>query len=162
MTNLLTSNLDLDIKEIDKNIFENIERSTESDRGFLSQNILKELRDLIEHTAVKILSIQENVELEITYENIGKALDNIKNNGNYRFLSKFHRFVQNSVGHRTPNQENAERLMLKYYEHLLKLKEFHKINFGEDILQNINNLYNFFISQKYIYFIWEKYRRISL
>lgn len=138
MTNLLTSNLDLDIKEIDKNIFENIERSTESDRGFLSQNILKELRDLIEHTAVKILSIQENVELEITYENIGKALDNIKNNGNYRFLSKFHRFVQNSVGHRTPNQENAERLMLKYYEHLLKLKEFHKINFGEDILQNIN------------------------
>lgn len=138
MSNLVTLNIDSEIKEIDKNIFENIERSTDADRGFLSQNILKELRDLIEHTAVKILSIQEKIELEITYENIVKALDNIKNNGNYRFLSKFHRFVQNSVGHRTPNQENAERLMLKYYEHLLKLKEFHKINFGVDILQNIN------------------------
>ena len=39
MSNLVTLNIDSEIKEIDKNIFENIERSTDADRGFLSQNI---------------------------------------------------------------------------------------------------------------------------
>ena len=55
MSNLdiITENLDFEIKNIDDSIYENIEISKDFDRGFLSQNILKRLRDLIEHTAVK-------------------------------------------------------------------------------------------------------------
>ena len=119
-------------------IFECIEQMTDYNRGFLSEHILKSLRDLIEHTAIKIFSYTQGVELELKHKNTEDAVSYIKNNGKYKFLAKFHRFVQNSVGHRTPTNDNAERLMLKYYEHLLKLKNFYKDNFQMDILKNIN------------------------
>lgn len=132
-----TNNLDLEIKNIDDVIFENIERDIDYDRGFMSQNILTRLRNLIEHVALKILSNVKGMELEITYENIDESIKYIRTVSKYKFLTKFHRFVQNSVGHLTPTNENAERLMLKYYEYLIKLKDFYKTNYGIDILNNI-------------------------
>ena len=138
MNNIKTENIDVEIKNIDNMIFECIEQMTDYNRGFLSEHILKSLRDLIEHTAIKIFSYTQGVELELKHKNTENAVNYIKNNGKYKFLAKFHRFVQNSVGHRTPTNDNAERLMLKYYEHLLKLKNFYKDNFRMDILKNIN------------------------
>lgn len=138
MRKIKTDNIDLEIKNIDEMIFECIEQMTDYNRGFLSEHILKSLRDLIEHTAIKIFSYTKGVELELKHKNTEDAIDYIKNNGKYKFLAKFHRFVQNSVGHRTPTNDNAERLMLKYYEHLLKLKNFYTDNFQMDILKNIN------------------------
>lgn len=135
---IITENLDFEIKNIDDSIYENIEISKDFDRGFLSQNILKRLRDLIEHTAVKILSIDSKKELDLNYANIEEATNYIKRIAKYRDLAKFHRFVQNSVGHYTPTKENAERLMLKYYEYLLKLKTFYKNTYGMEILKNLD------------------------
>lgn len=138
MNNINTYNIDAEIKNIDNVIFQNIERDKNYDRGFMSQNILTRLRNLIEHIALKLLSMSEDVELEINYNNIQRAVGFIKKIAQYRFLSDFHRFVQNSVGHLTPTNENAERLMLKYYEYLIKIKKFYKNYFGIDILNNIN------------------------
>ncbi len=133
-----TKNIDIEIENIDDMIFESIEQMADYNRGFLSEHILKSLRDLIEHTAIKILSYSKGCELELKYTNIEEAVNFIKNKGQYKFLAKFHRFVQNSVGHRTPTNDNAERLMLKYYEYLLRLKNFCKDNFQMEILKNIN------------------------
>jgi len=133
-----TENIDIEIKNIDDMIFESIEQMTDYNRGFLSEHILKSLRDLIEHTAIKILSYSKGFELELKHANTEEAVKFIKDRGQYRFLAKFHRFVQNSVGHRTPTNDNAERLMLKYYEYLLRLKNFYKDNFQMEILKNIN------------------------
>lgn len=138
INSIKTENIDLEIKNIDDIIFESIEQMTDYNRGFLSEHILKSLRDLIEHTAIKILSYSRGFELELKYENTEEAVNFIKNRGQYKFLAKFHRFVQNSVGHRTPTNDNAERLMLKYYEYLLRLKNFYKDNFQMEILRNIN------------------------
>lgn len=137
MNNIKTENIDLEIENIDKIIFESIEHMTDYNRGFLSEHILKSLRDLIEHTAIKILSCHKGIELELKHTNTEEAVNFIKNYGQYKFLVKFHRFVQNSVGHRTPTNDNAERLMLKYYEYLLRLKNFYKDNFDKEILKNI-------------------------
>ncbi len=133
-----TENIDLEIKNIDDMIFESIEQMTDYNRGFLSEHILKSLRDLIEHTAIKILSYSKGFEQELKHSNTEEAVNFIKNRGQYRFLAKFHRFVQNAVGHRTPTNDNAERLMLKYYEYLLRLKNFYKDSFQMEILRNIN------------------------
>lgn len=133
-----TENIDLEIKNIDDIIFESIEQMKDYNRGFLSEHILKSLRDLIEHTAIKILSYAKGFELELNYANIKEAIKFIENRGQYKFLAKFHRFLQNSVGHRTPTNDNAERLMLKYYEYLLRLKNFYRDSFQMEILKNIN------------------------
>lgn len=111
---------------------------TDYNRGFLSETILKSLRDLIEHTAIKILSYSKGYEMELKHDSTVEAVNFIKDRGQYKFLAKFHRFVQNAVGHRTPTYDNAERLMLKYFEYLLKLKNFYKENFNMEILNNID------------------------
>lgn len=88
----------------------------------MAQNILTRLRNLIEHTALKILSNVKGIELEVNYPNIEEAVKYIKNIAKYKFLSNFHRFVQNSVGHITPTNENAEliRHIINIMEKLLK------------------------------------------
>ncbi len=138
LKSLETENIDLEINNIDEMIFESIEQITDYNRGFLSEHILKSLRDLIEHTAIKVLSYSKGYELELKHANTEEAVNFIKSMGQYKFLSSFHRFVQNAVGHRTPTNDNAERLMLKYYEYLLRLKNFYKDYFDIEILKNID------------------------
>ena len=107
LKSLKTENIDLEINNIDEMIFESIEQITDYNRGFLSEHILKSLRDLIEHTAIKILSYSKGYELELKHANTEEAVNFIKSMGQYKFLSSFHRFVQNAVGHRTPTNDNA-------------------------------------------------------
>ena len=133
-----TDSIDLEIRNIDEIIYDCIDKMTDYNRGFLSETILKSLRDLIEHTAIKVLSCSKGYEMELKHESTVEAINFIKDRGQYKFLAKFHRFVQNAVGHRTPTYDNAERLMLKYFEYLLKLKNFYKDNFNMEILNNIN------------------------
>lgn len=137
----ITDNQEIDeqINTTDKLIYDTIEKNLDEDRGFLSQSILKNIRTLIEHIAMKIYARDKNISnLEDKYENIVAAKTYIGNKGEYRDIWKFHEFIQGAVGHRTPTGENAERLMLKYYEYLIKLKLFYKTNFSIDILTNIN------------------------
>ncbi|MEO8582106.1 MAG: AAA family ATPase, partial [Patescibacteria group bacterium] len=126
------------ILEIDKVISSNIGRFDDSERGLLSQNILSQLRNFVEHISLKIYSDHIGSEIEINFPNITLANEYVKSRGNLRFLSKFHRFLQISASHYTLDEGNSERLMLKYYEYLLKVKSFLKKAYGIDVLKNIN------------------------
>lgn len=108
------SKIDDTILEIDKVICRNISKFDESDRGLLSQNILSQLRNLVEHISLKAYGGDQDI--ENTYENITQANAYVTSRGDLRFLSKFHRFLQISASHYTVDEENSERLMLKYYE----------------------------------------------
>ena len=46
--------------------------------------------------------------------------------------------MQIVVSHYNAGEENSERLMLKYYEYLIKIKEFMKTNYSLDVLLNLN------------------------
>lgn len=59
--------------------------------------------------------------------------------GNLRFLFRFHEMLQKSVSHYTVDKDGSERLMLKYYEHLLKIKLYLKQTFNLDVLKNISD-----------------------
>ncbi|EAD4645809.1 helicase, partial [Listeria monocytogenes] len=91
--------IDKAIGVIDKKICRNIEHFKTIDRGFLSQNILSDLRDLVEHTSLKAFSSGDDI--EITYENIQKANEFVKTVSYLNFLHKFHRFLQITTSHYT-------------------------------------------------------------
>ncbi len=128
--------IDVAILEINKVICANINRFDDSERGLLSQNILSQLRNLVEHVSLKAYSNGSDV--EITYDNIVLANAYVSSRGNLRFLTKFHNFLQITASHYTLDEENSERLMLKYYEYLLKIKSFLKKTHNLIVLENID------------------------
>jgi len=129
--------VDAAILTIDKVICANISRFDDSERGLLSQNILAQLRNFIEHIALKAQHGAKDV--EITYENICQANIFVRSRGNLRFICRFHDFLQVTTSHYTLDPENSERLMLKYYEHLIRIKSLLKNRYGLEVLHNIDD-----------------------
>ncbi len=123
------------IQTVDKAICDNIEAVHKLSRGLVSQNILGQFRNLVEHIAVKIYA--ETHDGYIDYETIPNAVAYLKSNNEFYFLRKFHGLLQKSRSHYTPDNEGAERLLLKYYEYLLQIKDFMQRRYGMEILHNI-------------------------
>lgn len=128
--------VDAHILNANKVICSNIDVFGSTDRGLLSQNILAQLRNLVEHTALKAFS--NGKDLEVTYQNLTDGINFIKTRGELNFLTKFHKLLQITTSHYTLDPENSERLMLKYYEYLLKIKIYLKSTHSLDILENID------------------------
>lgn len=131
------NSIDSHILNINRVICNNIERFSFADRGLLSQNIISQLRNLVEHVSLKIYSNGQNI--PINYQNIEKANAFVKANGRLSFLSKFHKLLQRTASHYTLDEDNSERLMLKYYEYLLRIKTYLKEVFGIEVLENISS-----------------------
>ena len=123
--------------DINTSLVKNIEllKIQEITRAFISQNLLSQARNLVEHVAVK--SYGQGKEIEANWDTIKAAQEFIKGDEKYLFLRRFHRFLQESSSHYTPDEEGAERLMMKYYQYFLMLKNFVKKEFEMDLLQNI-------------------------
>jgi len=131
--------IDKKILDINKAIEKNISIFDESDRGLLSQNILSQLRNLIEYIFLKIYNQRENKSLELDYDNLKKAEKYVKMFGKFKFLYKFHNLLQISVSHYTLDEDASERLMLKYYEYLLKIKSFLLKNYNLKVFSNLDD-----------------------
>lgn len=106
------------------------------DRGFLSQNVLQYLRDLIEGlivwTHVKDPSVQFNYQAQFDL-----ARDAAKAQTKYRVLTRLHKLLQISTSHYTLGGDPSERLMLRYYEFLLRTRDLALDQLGIVILQNL-------------------------
>lgn len=112
--------IDKQILNSDKIICRHINNLCNSTRGEISQDILSQLRHFVEHILLKIYA--NGNDIEDTQDNVKQAVKYAKNQEWLRYLSRFHHFLQVSVSHRTLEEENSERLMLKYYEYLLRIK----------------------------------------
>jgi hypothetical protein len=111
--------VDKQIKIIDDSISKNLLfYETQKDRGFLSQNILGDLRHFVEAICVK-LSGESNYSYEI-FKNTSKNF--ISSKSKYKFLISFHKLLQKTVSHYSQNEETSERLMLKYYDYLFEIR----------------------------------------
>lgn len=125
------------IFDANKVICRNIAVFDASERGLLSQNILAQLRNFVEYIVQKIYS--KGIDTDPNdYKDKKAAWEYIKTRGELRFLSKFHNLLQKSVSHYTFDEGGSERLMLKYYEHLIRIKTFLKEAYGMDVLENID------------------------
>lgn len=130
--------IDMAIRDTNAVICKNIDRFDSSERGLLSQNILSQLRNFVEYIVSKIVYYPEDVDPN-DYELKKIAVSKIKMMGQYRFICNFHSLLQKSVSHYTVDEDGSERLMLKYYEYLLKLKVLLKDRYNLDVLENIED-----------------------
>ena len=130
--------IDKAILDIDKVICRNISRFDASERGLLSQNILSQLRNFVEYIADKIYSNGADIDPNNYVVNVA-ALKHLQTQGNLRFLFKFHELLQKSVSNYTLDEDASERLMLKYYEYLLKIKIYLNDTYGLQVLNNIED-----------------------
>ncbi|MFR6481868.1 MAG: ATP-dependent RecD-like DNA helicase [Anaerotignum faecicola] len=128
--------IDKQILKSNKVICRHINAINNTTRGEISQDILAQLRHFVEHILLKIYADGEDI--EDSQENVKKAVKFAKNQSSLRHLSRFHHFLQVSVSHRTLSEENSERLMLKYYEYLLRIKNHLHDNYGLDVLENLD------------------------
>lgn len=131
------SEIDKAIKNIDKAIYNNIE-SLPNNRWLLAQNILSQLRNLLEHIFLKFYIDNIGKELDDNYENLKSAIKYVySNEWKYKLFKRFHKSLQISVSHYTLDKENSERLMLNYLEYLYKIKKFLNDKYNLSILDNI-------------------------
>lgn len=138
------SAIDNAILDTSNNITNNISRFDASERGLLSQNILSQLRNLVEYTMIKIYATENNMVADPNdYDNMNKKAVSFfrksKQRTDISFITKFHSLLQKSVSHYTIDENGSERLMLKYYEYLIMLKGYLKSVYGLTILDNIED-----------------------
>ena len=127
-----------EIKNINDVIDDNISEKDYLGRGLLSQNILSQLRNLVEDFIVLHYNKKYKKNLGVSFQDKKTAYKDLESKCKPRFLNEFHRYLQSSKSHYTPNYNGAELLMQKYYYYLLKLKNFAKVEFNIDILFNIS------------------------
>ncbi len=129
-------NIDKAIKDTNDVICKNIDKFDSSERGLLSQNILSQLRNFLEYIITKIVYYPNDVDPN-NYKLKEEAISKIKTMGQFHFICNFHDLLQKSVSHYTIDEDGSERLMLKYYEYLLKLKVLLKNKYKVEVLENI-------------------------
>ena len=131
-----TSKIDDEIKRVDKSICRHLDNIDHDARGFVAQDVLSDLRHFVEHIMLKIYA--NGNDLDDNYENICKGIAYVESKGQYKQLRRFHDFLQMVVSHYKPDEENSERLMLKYYEYLYDIREFLREKYGFEVLHNLD------------------------
>jgi hypothetical protein len=124
------------IESVDDTICLNI-KSLAGQRGLLSQNVLSQLRNLVEGVAVLVHTGSRDA--EFSYDAIKAGLAFIKGKAAFNFLGKFHNLVQKSASHYTLDGDSSERLMLKYYEYLYRTRSLLQDKFALSVLENLED-----------------------
>ena len=134
------TSIDKKILEANSVIEKNIEKHKDDDRGFLSQNVLAQLRTFVEYIGLKIYLEYNNPNDDLVYNDItvSDSMKFIKGRGNIKFIERFHYYLQISKSHYIENDDGAERLMLKYYKFLIQLKQLILQKYKINILNNIS------------------------
>lgn len=124
------------IQSADAVICQNI-NSLPDQRALLSQNVLSQLRNLVEGAAVRLYT--GSFEAEFDYAAVQPGLDFVRSRARLNFLGKFHKLIQKSASHFTLDGDASERLMLKYYEYLIRTRRLLRDECGLDILANLED-----------------------
>jgi hypothetical protein len=124
------------IQNVAESIFRNIELLADQ-RALLSQNVLAQLRNLVEGVAVRLH--QGSPDAEFNYAAVEAGLAFVKSNGKLNFLGRFHKLIQQSASHYTLDGDASERLMLKYYEYLCRIRSLLQDSCGLTVMANLED-----------------------
>ena len=146
---------------IEKNIEAN---KVLKDRGLLSQNILSQLRNFVEDTAILINNKKNSLDLDTHYENVNSSIKYVASKKEYRDISKFYDYLQSTASHYTPNDGDAERLIVYYYRYMVKLKEILKSEFDLDVFRNLDDfpIYEDYLMKEHYDAIAQKIEEVRL
>lgn len=104
-------------------------------RALLSQNVLSQLRNLVEGVVVRLHT--DSPDAEFNYAAVEPGLAFVKSKAKFNFLGQFHKLIQKSASHYTLDGDASERLMLKYYEYLHRIRSLLQDNCGVAVLTNL-------------------------
>jgi hypothetical protein len=90
---------------------------------------------LVEGVAVRLHS--DRADDEFNYAAIDLALAFVRSRAKLNFLGKFHELIQVSASHYTLEGDASERLMLKYYEYLHRIRSLLRDSCGIEVLANL-------------------------
>ena len=107
------------------------------ERKLLSQNVLSQLRNLVEGVAVRLHL--GNSDANFHFNEVEPALAFVSARGQLSFLGKFHKLIQKSASHYTLDGDASERLMLKYYEYLHRTRDLIERECGIRVLANLED-----------------------
>ena len=130
-------NIDDRIRNIDSVICRHIASADFSPRGAVAQDVLAQLRNFVEHIMLKFYA--NGRDIENTYPNICAAIEFVQSRGDLKILYRFHDYLQIVASHYTLDEENSERLMLKYYEYLLAIKNLLHDRYNLNVLANLED-----------------------
>lgn len=107
-------------------------------RKLMSKNIIKQLRDLTEGVIVRVhtksgLTVYDHDAIKAGTAWIGSS------GKKFNFLHRFHKLLQQSESHYTFDGDVSERLMLKYYEYLLRIRSMLRDECGLEVLSNLED-----------------------
>lgn len=122
------------IQSAEEVICRNIE-SLADQRALLSQNVLSHLRNLVEGVAVRLHT--GSPDAEFNYAAVEPGLAFVRSKAPFHFLGTFHKLIQKSASHYTLDGDASERLMLKYYEYLHRIRSLLRDNCGIAVLANL-------------------------
>lgn len=128
--------IDNQILSVCSNISSNIDNLSHN-RGLLAQNLLSQIRNLIESVAVRLHL--GNGSAEFHYNQTKTALEWVgAGKKQINFLHRFHRLIQMSASHYTLESDASERLMLKYFEYLLRIRTLLAAQCDLKVLTNLD------------------------
>lgn len=107
------------------------------DKGFLSENILSQLRNLVEDVAILVNNKSNNKNLDTNYENISPSIEFLKGKPKYKFILEFYDFLRGTASHYTPNEDGAERLVCFYFRYICLIKELLFTDYNIEIIKNL-------------------------
>ena len=76
---------------------------------------------------------------QFDYADVRPALAFVRSKAKFNIVGKFHKLLQKSASHYTVDGDTSERLMLKYYEYLYRIRYLFKVTYGENILENLDD-----------------------
>lgn len=122
------------IRSASEAICQNID-SLGKQRPLLSQNVLAQLRNLVEGVIVRLHQGMDDA--EFSFDSVKPALAYVRSQGKLNFLARFHRLLQASSSHYTLDGDASERLMLKYYEFMYRLRSLVRSALAMKVLGNL-------------------------
>lgn len=125
-----------EIKKANDAIENALENANILDRGDVAQTALSNLRNLVEHVLVYSF-YRDELPKGTYYEAIKSAVEKAKSVKKMRFAWQLHRFLQKTLSHYTPSVDSSERLLLRYYEYLLQLKQYAAEELNIEVLTNV-------------------------
>lgn len=124
------------IENVDRAICRHLDSIEGSERGVISQDIIRCLISFVEHIMLRFYS--HNAEIAVTPENIEQAAEYAQVTSEFKELYRFHKYLKIVSIHYFLDEDNSERLMLKYYKYLLDVKNLVEQYWGIEILHNLD------------------------
>ena len=159
--NIELKKIDYKIDELNKKIERNMLDSVK-DRGYMSQNLVKSLRDLVEYISFKTYIVETNqLDLEYNKKNNDEAIKYVKSLKKHKILKNFHQLLQIGTSHNSYNEDGSIRLMVRYQEYLFDLRDYYKKLYGKEILSNLSCYPIFYIEKSLIGYYEQIYENIK-